>query len=171
LATLCFFTMCSAQYFLYNSDVLAIERKERDQTMGKQVVELVNHARAKGAQCGNKYFKATRPVVWNDALGKASFAHSLDMAERGFLHHTGSDRKNPGDRIAGLGYKWSSYGENIAEGYHSPEEVVKGWLRSRDHCENIMNPSFKEAGSAHALGTQGVYWTLLLAVPAKTSGI
>jgi uncharacterized protein YkwD len=89
------------------------------------------------------------------------------MAEKGFLHHTGSDRKDPGDRIAGFGYKWSAYGENVAEGYHSPEEVVKGWLKSKDHCENIMNPSFKEAGSARARGPQGTYWTLLFAAPAK----
>jgi uncharacterized protein YkwD len=100
-------------------------------------------------------------------LGKASLAHSLDMAKKGFLHHTDSDRKDPGDRITGLGYIWSAYGENVAESYHSPEEVVKGWLKSRNHCENIMNPSFKEAGSAHARGPRGIYWTLLLAAPGR----
>jgi uncharacterized protein YkwD len=142
-----------------------------DQVMGKKVIDLVNRARMGGSRCGNKYFKATKPVVWNDTLGKASLGHSRDMAEKGFLYHTGTDRKDPGERIARLGYIWSAYGENIAEGYHSPEEVVKGWLKSRDHCENIMNPSFKEAGSGHARGPRGVYWTLLLAAPGKMTSL
>jgi len=166
---LCFFIICSAQYLLYYNGALAIERKAWDQSVEKQVVELVNRTRAKGTKCGTIYYRAVSPVAWNDTLGRASLAHSLDMAEKGFLHHTGSDRKDPGDRIARLGYVWSTYGENVAEGYHSPEEVVKGWLKSRGHCENIMNPSFKEAGSAHARGSGGIYWTLLLAAPGKTA--
>jgi len=167
LGTLCFFIICIAQYLLYSDGALAIERKERDRSVEKQVVELVNRARAKGTNCGTTYYRAVPPVMWNDTLGKASLAHSLDMAEKGSLRHTGSDRKDPGDRIAGLGYAWSAYGENVAEGYYSPEEVVKGWLKSGGHCENIMNPSFKEAGSAHARGPHGIYWTLLLAAPRK----
>ncbi|HUO77129.1 MAG TPA: CAP domain-containing protein [Thermodesulfovibrionales bacterium] len=165
--TLCFFITCIAQYFLYNGGVLATERKERDQAVEKRVVELVNHARAQGIKCGSTYYRAASAVAWNDTLGKASLMHSLDMAEKGLLYHTGSDRRDPGDRITRLGYVWSAYGENVAEGYHSPEEVVKGWLKSKGHCENIMNPSFKEAGSAHVRGQGGIYWTLLLAAPGK----
>jgi len=169
--TLCFLITCMAQYFLFNGGVLAIERKERDQALEKRVVELVNRARAKGAKCGSTYYRAASPVAWNDILGKASLTHSLNMAEKGSLYHTGPDGKDPGNRIAGLGYVWSAYGENVAEGYHSPEEVVKGWLKRKGHCENIMNPSFKEAGSAHARGPGGVYWTLLLAAPGKMTSL
>jgi uncharacterized protein YkwD len=142
-----------------------------DQATGKKVIDLVNRVRAKGAHCGTIYYGATSPVQWNDTLAKVSFAHSRDMAEKGFLRHTGSDRKGPGDRLSRFGYIWSAYGENVAEGYYAPEEVVKGWLKSRDHCENIMNPSFKEAGSALARGPRGVYWTLLLAVPGKMTSL
>ncbi|HXX82063.1 MAG TPA: CAP domain-containing protein [Thermodesulfovibrionales bacterium] len=167
LGTLCFFIICIVQPLLHNGGVLAIERKELDQSVEKQVVALVNRARAKGAKCGTTYHRAASPVVWSDTLGRASLTHSMDMADKGFLHHTGSDRKDPGDRITGFGYAWSAYGENVAEGYHSPEEVVKGWLKSKGHCENIMDPSFREAGSAHARGPQGIYWTLLLVAPGK----
>jgi len=169
LEALSFFIICSAPYLLHSDMVFATDYKERDQVVEKEVVELVNHAREKGAQCGNRYFKATKPVVWNDTLKRASLSHSSDMAENGFLHHIGSDRKDPGDRILALGYAWSAYGENVAEGYHSPEEVVKGWLKSRDHCENIMNPSFREAGSAGVQGPRGIYWTLLLAVRGRAA--
>lgn len=164
---LCFLITCIAQYFLYNGGVLAMERKEQDQVVEKRVVELVNRARAKGAKCGSIYYRATSPVVWNDILGTASLRHSQDMAKKGFLHHTGSDKRDSGDRISGFGYVWSAYGENVAEGYDSPEEVVKSWLKSMAHCENIMNPSFKEAGAAHVRGLRGIYWTLLLAARGR----
>ena len=165
--SLCFLITCIVQYLPYYGVILAVERKGRDQAVEKQVVELVNRARAKGAKCGTTYYSVASPVAWNNTLGKASLAHSLDMAEKGFLHHTGSDRKDPGDRISALGYAWAAYGENVAEGYHSPEEVVKDWMKSRGHCENIMNPSFREAGSAHVRGPRGIYWTLVLAAPRK----
>ena len=168
---LCLFIACGAQYVLVGGGVFALERRVRDQDVGKEVVELVNRARAKGMRCGTTYYRAVPPVAWNDTLGEASLAHSQDMAGNGFLYHAGSDRRDPGNRIAGLGYAWSAYGENIAEGYHSPSEVVKGWMKSRDHCENIMNPSFKEAGSAHARGPRGIYWTLLLAAPGKMTSL
>ena len=163
----CLLVASGAQFILFNGGVFATERNVGDQDVGKQVVELVNRARAKGVRCGTAYYSAVPQVAWNDTLGKVSLAHSQDMAGNGSLYHTGSDRREPGNRIAGFGYVWSAYGENIAEGYHSPRDVVNGWLKSRDHCENIMNPSFKEAGSAHALGPRGIYWTLLLATPGK----
>jgi len=137
--------------------------------MGKNVIDLVNRARLKGTRCGNKYFKPTRPVAWNSVLARASHKHSRDMAGKEHMGHTGSDDSGPGDRIALLGYKWMAYGENVCEGYATPEEAVKAWLKSREHCENIMNPGFREAGAAYAKGTERIYWTLVLATPEFSS--
>ena len=33
-------------------------------------------------------------------------------------------------------------GENIAAGYRTPEEVMRGWMNSQGHKANILNPSY-----------------------------
>ena len=129
----------------------------------KRVIELINEVRAKGVKCGNNYNKATTPVVWNEKLGKASLHHSLDMAQKGFLGHRGSDGSSTKERLSRVHYKWMTYGENVGEGYQTPGEMVSGWLKSTSHCKNIMNPDFKEAGSAYAKSSRNSYWTLVLA--------
>ena len=89
--------------------------------------------------------------------------HSLDMAQKGFLGHTGSNGRGLGERLSKVGYKWSSCGENVGQGFRTPEEAVRLWLKSEVHCKNIMNPDFKEAGVAFAKsGNRRSYWTLIL---------
>lgn len=145
--------------------------ESRDMSVEKEVVNIVNRMRVKGARCGGRFYKGTRPVVWNDTLGKVSLEHSAAMAENRSLGHTGSDGSSAGTRLARFGYQWMTYGENIGEGLRSPEEVVKGWAESRGHCENIMNPAFKEAGAAYAKVAGRIYWTLVLAAPEPSSHI
>jgi uncharacterized protein YkwD len=131
-------------------------------SVDRRIVAKVNEARMKGRKCGNKYYKAARPLVWNDMLGQATLNHSLDMAENDFLSHIGSGGSDPGERLSKAGYKWTAYGECIGKGYQTPEETVNGWLKSEMHCRNIMNPQFKEAGSAFARsGRLKIYWTLV----------
>ncbi len=133
-----------------------------DQVVAKRVLESVNDARIKGRKCGNKYYKAVQPLIWNEMLGQASLHHSLDMAKNGFLSHIGSDGSNPGERLSMVGYKWIVYGEDVGQGYRTPEEAVHGWLKSETHCKNIMNHKFKEAGSAYARSSSlRTYWTLV----------
>jgi uncharacterized protein YkwD len=142
-----------------------------DRGAGKKVIELVNRVRARGTMCGNRYHRATRPVAWNNTLAQVSLTHSLDMAENGTMGHKGRDGSGPGERIARSGYKWMACGENVCEGQMTPEEAVKAWLNSQGHCENIMNPGFKEAGAAYAKGARRMYWTLVLAAPEFSARI
>ncbi|MFI2428015.1 CAP domain-containing protein [Streptomyces sp. NPDC018955] len=113
-----------------------------------KVVELVNAERAK-AGCS--------PVKANATLAKAAQDHSEDMAASGTMSHTGSDGSSPGDRITRAGYGWSTYGENVAYGYSTPEQVMTGWMNSPGHKENILNCAFKEIGVG--LAQPGSYWT------------
>ncbi|GEC05469.1 hypothetical protein SSP24_31240 [Streptomyces spinoverrucosus] len=114
----------------------------------QRVVTLVNSERGK-AGCA--------PVKLNAQLTKAAQDHSADMASHRTMSHTGSDGSNPGDRITKAGYAWSTYGENVAYGYSSPEQVMAGWMSSPGHKRNILNCAFKEIGVG--LAQPGNYWT------------
>ncbi len=134
-----------------------------DHSLVKEIVGQINKIRSKGTTCGNKYYKPVKPVIWNNKLGQAALQHSLDMAKKGFLSHTGSDGSNPEERLSKVGYRWSSYGENIGQGFRTPDEAVKSWLKSEMHCKKIMNPDFKEAGTAFVKSSnRRSYWTLIL---------
>ncbi|MEV5330708.1 CAP domain-containing protein [Streptomyces werraensis] len=111
-----------------------------------RVVELVNQERAE-AGCA--------PVTADSTLNTAAQRHSEDMASTGTMSHTGSDGSDPGERLTRAGYAWSTYGENVAYGYSTPEQVMQGWMTSPGHKANILNCSFKEIG----VGLSGTYWT------------
>lgn len=113
-----------------------------------RVVQLVNAERSK-VGCS--------ALTLNATLTKAAQAHSDDMAAHQNMSHTGSDGSSPGDRLTGAGYAWSSYGENVAYGYATPEDVMAGWMASPGHRENILNCSFKEMGVG--LAQPNSYWT------------
>ncbi|MEU3303119.1 CAP domain-containing protein [Streptomyces sp. NPDC006678] len=113
-----------------------------------RVVQLVNSERSK-AGCS--------PVTVNAKLTKAAQDHSKDMAAHRNMSHDGSDGSNPGDRITRAGYSWSTYGENVAYGYDTPEQVMAGWMSSPGHKRNILNCEFKEIGVA--LAQPDNYWT------------
>ncbi|MEV7687809.1 CAP domain-containing protein [Streptomyces bungoensis] len=113
-----------------------------------RVVELVNAERSK-VGCS--------ALTLNATLTKVAQAHSDDMAAHQNMSHTGSDGSSPGDRLTSAGYAWSSYGENVAYGYATPEDVMAGWMASPGHRENILNCSFKEIGVG--LAQPNSYWT------------
>ena len=129
---------------------------------------VINQRRAAGATCGSRgSFASAAPLRWNPLLAQASAAHSTDMAAMDYFSHTSLDGRSMSDRVNATGYAWASLGENIAAGYPDIDSVIDGWMRSDDHCANLMNPGFDELGLACAPGAAGSrfpqYWTQNLA--------
>ena len=50
-------------------------------------------------------------------------------------------------RISAAGYVWRAAGENIATGFSTPRSVVRAWMASTGHCENILNPTYRNVGT------------------------
>ncbi|MEU1368387.1 sigma-70 family RNA polymerase sigma factor [Streptomyces sp. NPDC005803] len=115
-----------------------------------QVVALANKERA-AAGCG--------PLQEDAQLTDAAQRHSDDMAARGFFAHTNPDGADPGRRVTDSGYRWSTYGENIAAGQQTPEAVMRSWMNSPGHRANILNCSFKDIGVGVHRGAGGPWWT------------
>lgn len=119
------------------------------------LLQLVNDVRRSGCTCGSTVMPAVGAVIWNDQLAKAAYDHSVDMNTQDYFSHTGLDGRDPGQRITTAGYHWSSWGENIAQGYSTEQLVMNAWLSSEGHCKNIMNGGFNDMG----VGRDGNYWT------------
>jgi len=78
------------------------------------------------------------PELHNSAQGWTNAMVSSDQ----FTHGT-----NFAGRISAAGFVWRSAGENIATGFATPRSVVSAWMGSTGHCENILNPTFREVGT------------------------
>jgi uncharacterized protein YkwD len=63
-------------------------------------------------------------------------------------------------RISAVGFDWSNVGENIATGYTTPTAVVKAWMASKGHCQNILNPVYRYVGTGVAGNSISGYSTL-----------
>ncbi|KUH36372.1 MULTISPECIES: sigma-70 family RNA polymerase sigma factor [Streptomyces] len=117
---------------------------------GDRVTALVNTERARNG-CG--------PVSRNGLLDTAALRHSEDMDARDYFDHRSPDGTDPGDRVTAAGYRWSTYGENIARGQQTPEAVMESWMNSPGHRANILNCSFKEIGVGRHDASGGPWWT------------
>jgi len=123
----------------------------------QQVLNLTNQFRAQNGLA---------PLRLNAELNAAALAHSKDMALKDYFSHTGKNGSSPGDRLKAVGYESQAWGENIAAGYSTPEQVVQGWINSPGHRANLLNRSYTELGVGYynlANDTGSVnynnYWT------------
>jgi uncharacterized protein YkwD len=142
------------------SDASAVSRK---------VLELVNQARAQPRRCGWKRFQVASPLVLSNTLQRAAADHARDMAARQKMSHSGGDGSTPAERATRAGYRWRFVGENVASGQATPESVVAEWLKSPQHCANIMDTDYTELGVAFVTaqaGKSGIYWVQMFGAPA-----
>lgn len=114
-----------------------------------RVVELVNRARARNGlgalQC--------------DAAGVAAAqAHSADQCAMRNMSHTGSDGSDAGQRLRRAGARFGGWGENVAWGADSAEDVHDMWMNSRGHYRNIMG-GFSRIGVGYDPCGGRAYWT------------
>lgn len=147
----------------------AVVGRESGATIRARVVELVNDARAQGRRCGSQRYGAAPPLSISRELSDAAAGHARDMARKRFFDHEGPDGSQPKDRVLRAGYSPRLTGENIALGPESAEEVVAGWLASPGHCENIMDPRFRDIGVGMATGRKRdrIYWVQNFGAPRR----
>jgi uncharacterized protein YkwD len=136
--------------------------------ISRRVLQLTNEARARPRRCGRESFPAAPPLMLAPLLERAALAYSQDMAAHSYMDHTGRDGSSPDIRITRTGYKWRAIGENLASGITTPEEVVKGWVGSPHHCENLMSARFTQMGIGYAVNGSsegGIYWAQEFGTP------
>lgn len=128
-----------------------------------QVLALINEQRARGADCGSGgSFASAGPLRFNERLRCAARNHAKDMSERNFFGHTNLDGLSPADRVDLTQYDWIRWGENIAFGQRTPQEVLDAWMASDGHCVNIMKPTFTESGVGYFTGDR---WAQVFGTP------
>lgn len=99
----------------------------------------------------------------NQALDQAAQAKAQNMFEENYWAHFAPSGKDPWGFILRAGYKFSFAGENLARNFYNSEDVIKAWMNSSSHRENIVNKNYQEIGVAVVDGIlQGQKTTLVV---------
>lgn len=103
----------------------------------QKVAELVNIERQKNGLA---------PLTLDSAISKVARIKSKDMSDNNYFAHQSPTYGSAGDMLKQYGINWSAWGENIAAGQRTPEEVVNAWMNSEGHRANILSPNFSKIG-------------------------
>ena len=101
-------------------------------------------------------------VQLNTQLGTAARKHSQDMADKGFVSHTGSDGSNFTQRAKAAGYTNFASGEIIAAGQSTPADAVTSWMNSPGHRAILLTCANDHVGVGYvekAGSPYRFYWT------------
>jgi uncharacterized protein YkwD len=86
-------------------------------------------------------------------LAEIARGHSRDMLMRGYFDHRTPEGMRPADRIAGKGLRFDATGENLymahgglTDATNLAASIVRGWMNSRQHRENILASDYRFLG-------------------------
>ena len=158
------------QQILSELNTFPIQQNTNQENIYAQtLLDAINTERASQHTCGDRgTFGPIHPLVWNANLHESALEHAIDLAESDTFSHDGSgtasDITGNGypskfyERIERHGYRdYYSVGENIAGGQRTIEEVMKAWMASPGHCQNIMKSTYTEVGVAIVKNDQSTY--------------
>ena len=119
----------------------------------KEVVSLINVERE----------KQHLPPLQNDAkLQQLAIIKAQDMIKRKYFDHESPYYGLPWDMATLFDYDYTSFGENIARNFNSPQEVVSAWMASEKHRSNILKGNYTNIGIGIKRDSAGkFYWVQL----------
>jgi uncharacterized protein YkwD len=126
-----------------------------DRGAAQQVAVQLNQARAANG---------LGPLQLSPTLTASAEWKSLDMGFYNYFDH--SDPAPPvarsaGQRMSDCGYPYGYDGENIAEGFSTPSDVMDAWMNSAGHRANILNGQYAVMGVGVGITARGIYyWTV-----------
>ena len=98
----------------------------------KNIVEFTNRERAR---------HGLKPLEIDKSLVESARGQAIWMTKTSRLQHT----RKP-------------VGENIAMGYRSTQDVMRGWMNSKGHRANILNSGYRRIGVAAYRAKNGTIW-------------
>jgi uncharacterized protein YkwD len=112
-----------------------------DKALIAEVFRLLNEHRSKNGRAA---------LAYDDALELAIQGHCRHMAEHTFFDHDAPEApvSSPWDRAKLCG--GSASGENIAYNQPDPAAVIRTWIDSPGHNQNMLSADFTKVGICHA---------------------
>ena len=118
----------------------------------KEVFRLTNEERQK---------ESLQPLAQDAALMAAAQKRAEEISEK--FEHTRPDGTSCFTVFDEYNIRYWGAGENIAYGYSTPESVMKGWMNSPRHKDNILDSYYSHIGIGMYEKNGTKYWVQLFA--------
>ncbi|MCV2353673.1 CAP domain-containing protein [Paucibacter sp. B2R-40] len=140
----------------------AAEPSCQDKVVVEQVLSYLNAFRAQPRACGALSFAAAGPLRWEPRLEQVAQGYAAELAQGDQLNHVAANGRTLRERLRANGYLAYRVGENLAAGQENLEEALQTWSASPKHCENLMQPAFKDVAlvCASGPGKYRLYWVM-----------
>ena len=116
-----------------------------------EVIRLVNVER-------NKVGRS--PLTTNNQVSNVARLKSQDFIDNNYFSHNSPTYGTPFNMLKSFGISFTAAAENIASGQRTAAEVMKSWMNSSGHRENILSPTYNQIGVGIARDNNGnIYWT------------
>lgn len=88
------------------------------------------------------------PLEVNPVLNQAALQKAGDMTAKDYWAHTSPDGKTPWSFFKDSDYQYLYAGENLARDFLDSESVIKAWMNSSTHKDNILSNRYQDIGIA-----------------------
>ncbi len=113
-----------------------------------------------------------KPLVVDENLEAASFAHACNMSQVGYFSHQAKDGSGHSQRLKRQGCAPRISAENIAAGHTEAQPLINAWMASKGHRKNIL---IKRGADRYGIGlahagkafTHGLVWVALFSSPCR----
>ena len=150
--------------FILLGPVIAVGSNERP-TLIAELLREVNIHRELGGK---------PPLRLDNRLTAAAQKHAKNMSEIFFFDHLSPDGRGVVERVTEEGYPWGVIAENIGAGLSSPKSMVKAWMNSQDHRDNLLSGEFNDVGIGYSQPLKNEsklshshYWVLVFGARSK----
>lgn len=111
------------------------------------------------------------PLRFDENLAQAATAKGKDMLTNDYWAHVSPSGITPWYFFANVDYKYLYAGENLARDFDSPEAVVRAWMASPTHRDNLLSARYEDIGLAVIEGElSGAPTTLVVQLFGKRLG-
>src|SRR5699024_3474805 len=90
------------------------------------------------------------PLKLDKNLRDVAREKSQDMVKHNYFEQHSPTFGSLADMLNTFNIKYKIAGENHAKGFKTPEAVVKGWMDSPDHRNNMLHKDFTHIGVGFA---------------------
>ncbi|NTW75363.1 MAG: CAP domain-containing protein [Candidatus Moranbacteria bacterium] len=104
-----------------------------------QAVKLAN---------GERKQRGIAELSVSNTLEKAAALKLTDMEKNGYFAHTSPQGLTPWFFMDKADYGYRYAGENLAIHFTDPKSEHIAWMNSEKHCQNVLDPRFREVGIA-----------------------
>ncbi len=143
----------SIEYIMGNEATASLDRNTEEEELEEAIILYINRERKKAG---------LKDLSFDSDLKRLTDIKNQDMIDNNYFEHKSPRYGRSYDMMDKEGIAYKCAGENLARGQKKSEDVVRDWMNSKGHRDNIMNEKYSSAAVTYGKNKEGqTYWTIM----------